>query len=160
MNFPQRPFESKRRTWCPHCTLLACLPCLPQGAEELFVTLILPLNFSVDSAIRLCLLYNRIWIWPFKPSCDSKCKLQISYYPLPSGLFRDNLQHWLGDFARLLKVQFTSNEEMSNDAPIHEWQSGIGHYTWHYGPYSLRRVCGFFNVLHFYYMCKGLWVGA
>jgi len=28
-------------------------------------------------------------------------------YPLPSGLFRDNLQHWLGDFARLLKVQFT-----------------------------------------------------
>ena len=31
-----------------------------------------------------------------------------------------NSQHWLGDFARLLKVQFTSNEGMSNDAPIHE----------------------------------------
>ena len=30
----------------------------------------------------------------------------------------DNLQHWLGDFARLLKVMFTSNEGMSNDAPI------------------------------------------
>ena len=44
----------------------------------------------------------------------------MSYYPLPSGLFRDNLQHWLGDFAILLKVQLTSNEGMSNDAPIHE----------------------------------------
>ena len=31
--------------------------------------------------------------------------------PLKS--FRDNLQHWLGDFARLLKVQCTSNEGMS-----------------------------------------------
>jgi len=29
---------------------------------------------------------------------------------------RDNLQHWLGDFARLLKEQFTSNEGKSNDA--------------------------------------------
>ena len=39
-----------------------------------------------------------------------------------SGLFRDNLQHWLGDFARLLKVQFTRNDKMSNDPspPIHE----------------------------------------
>ena len=28
-------------------------------------------------------------------------------------------------------------------------------------PYSLRRVCWFFNVPHiFYYMCKGLWDGA
>ena len=53
----------------------------------------------------------------------------MSYYPLPSGLFRDNLQHWLGDFARLLKVQFTSNEGMGNDAPIHECESEIDHYT-------------------------------
>ena len=50
------------------------------------------------------------------------------------------------DFARLLKVQFTSNEGMSNDAPIHECESEINHYTRHYVPYSLRRVCGFFNV--------------
>ena len=42
----------------------------------------------------------------------------MSYYPLPSELFRDNL-HWLGDFARLLKVQFTRNEGMRNDAPIY-----------------------------------------
>ena len=42
----------------------------------------------------------------------------MSYYPLPSGLFRDNLQHWFGDFTRLLKLQFTGNEGMSNDAPI------------------------------------------
>ena len=66
-------------------------------------------------------------------------------------------QHWLGDFARQLKVQFTSNEGMSNDAPIHECESEIDHYTGHYVPYSLRRVCGFFNVPQIYYMCKGLW---
>ena len=44
----------------------------------------------------------------------------------------DNLKHWLGDFARLLKVQFISNEGMSNDAPIHEGESEIEHYTGHY----------------------------
>ena len=87
---------------------------------------------------------------------NAYCKLQISYYPLPTGLFRDNLQHWLGDFARLLKVQFTSTEGMSDDAPIHECESEIVHYTGHYVPCSLRRVCGFFNVPQIYYMCKGL----
>ena len=47
---------------------------------------------------------------------------------------------------------------MSNDAPTHECESEIDHYTGHYVPFSLRRVCGFFNVpLIFYYMCKGLW---
>ena len=55
----------------------------------------------------------------------------MSYYPPPSGLFRDNLQHWLGYFASLLKVQFPSNEGMSNDAPIHECESEIDHYTEH-----------------------------
>ena len=54
------------------------------------------------------------------------------YYPLPTGLFRDNLQHWLGDFARLLRVQFTSTGGMSDDAPIHECESEIVHYTGHY----------------------------
>ena len=49
---------------------------------------------------------------------------------------------------------------MSNDAPIHECESEIDHYTGHYVPYSLRRVCGFFNVPQIYYMCKGLWDGA
>ena len=34
----------------------------------------------------------------------------VSYYSLPSRLFRDNLQQWLGHFARLVTVQFTSNE--------------------------------------------------
>ena len=48
-----------------------------------------------------------------------------------------SLQHWLGDFSRLLKVQFTSNEGMSNDAPTHECESEIDHYTEHYVPYSL-----------------------
>ena len=36
-----------------------------------------------------------------------------------------------GDFARLLKVQFTSNEGMSNNAPIRECESEIDHYTGH-----------------------------
>ena len=46
---------------------------------------------------------------------------------------------------------------MSNDASRHECESEIDHYTGHYLPYSLRRVCGFFNVPQiFYYMCKGL----
>ena len=49
----------------------------------------------------------------------------------PSGLFRDNLQHWLEDLSGLLKVQFKSNEGMSNDAPIHECESDIDHYTGH-----------------------------
>ena len=37
-------------------------------------------------------------------------------------------------------------EGMSNDAPIHECQSEIDHDTGHYVPYSLQRVCRFFNV--------------
>ena len=40
---------------------------------------------------------------------------------------------------------------------IHECESEIDHYTGHYVPYSLKRVCGFFNVPQIYYMCKGLW---
>ena len=59
-------------------------------------------------------------------------------------------------------VHFTSNEGMSNDAPVHECESEKDHvhYTGHYVPYSLRRVYGFFNVTQIYYMCKGLWDGA
>ena len=56
-------------------------------------------------------------------------------------------------------MQFTiaSIEGMSNDAPINECESEIDHYTGHYVPHSLQRVCGFFNVPQiFYYMCKGL----
>ena len=49
---------------------------------------------------------------------------------------------------------------MSNDAPIDECESEIDHYTGHYVPYSLRRVCRFFNVPQIYYMCKGLWDAA
>ena len=43
-----------------------------------------------------------------------------------------------------------------NDAPTHECESEIDHYTGHYVPYSLRIVCGFFIVPQIYYMCKGL----
>ena len=54
----------------------------------------------------------------------------------------DNLQHWLGDFARLLKVQFTSTEGMSDDAPIHECESEIDHYTGHYVPTLCEECVG------------------
>ena len=40
-------------------------------------------------------------------------------------ILRDNLQHWLGDFTRLLMVQFTINEGMSNDAPIYKGENEI-----------------------------------
>ena len=36
----------------------------------------------------------------------------------------------------------------------------IDHYTGHYVLYSLRRVCGFFNVPQIYDICKGLLDGA
>ena len=39
---------------------------------------------------------------------------------------------------------------MSNDAPIHECESELNHYTAHYVSHSLRRVCGFFNVPQIY----------
>ena len=62
-----------------------------------------------------------------------------AFYPLPSGV-------------------------LSNDARIHWVWNWWDHYTGHYVPnvpYSLRRVCGFFNVTQiFYYLCKGLWDGA
>ena len=49
---------------------------------------------------------------------------------------------------------------MSNDAPIHECESEIDYYAGHYVPYSLRRVCGFFNVPQVYFICKGLREGT
>ena len=48
---------------------------------------------------------------------------------------------------------------MNNDAPIHECESGINHYTDHCVPYSLRRVCGFFNVPQIYYMARACETG-
>ena len=117
---------------------------------------------QVDSQFPLSSSPNYLWIrnrkqWKLriKPRLNCKCKHHIIHSPQGfSGIF---FQHWFGDFARLLKVQFTSNEGMNNDAPIHECESEIDHYTWHYMPYSLRRECGFFNIPQIYYMCKGLW---
>ena len=45
---------------------------------------------------------------------------------------------------------------MSNDAPIREFESEIDHYTGHYVPYSLRRVCGFVNVPQIHIHVQGL----
>ena len=59
----------------------------------------------------------------------------------------DNLQHWLGDFARLLTLQFTSNEGMSVDNTLCECDFEIDYSTSRLNdPYSLRRVSGFLNV--------------
>ena len=45
--------------------------------------------------------------------------------------------------------------------PPYMSESEIDRCTGPYVPYSLRRVCGFFNVPKIYYhMCKGLWDGA
>ena len=41
----------------------------------------------------------------------------------------DNLQHWLGDFARLFTLQFTSNEGMSDDSTLCECDVEIDHST-------------------------------
>ena len=119
----------------------------------------------------LLLCYN--FLWHFKIHSPKNATCSASWYLVwpnvtcdvisrtgLSGRVMCNLQHCLGDFFRLLKVHFTSDEGMSNDAPIHECESGINHYTDHCVPYSLRRVCGFFNVPQIYYMCKGLWDGA
>ena len=48
--------------------------------------------------------------------------------------------HNTGAFARLLKVQFTSSEGISNDASMYECERAINHYTGHYVPYSLRKT--------------------
>ena len=42
-------------------------------------------------------------------------------------------------------------------SPFPPWE--IDHHTWDYVPYSLRTVCGFFNVPQNLYM-QGLWDGA
>ena len=39
--------------------------------------------------------------------------------------------------------------------PPYMSESEIDHYIGHYVPYSLRRVCGFFNFSQIYYMYKG-----
>ena len=84
----------------------------------------------------------------------NSCKYLIIHSPQGfSGIIYNTCWGTLPD---MLKVQFTSTEGMSDDAPIHECESEIDHYTGHYVPYSLRRVCGFFNVPQIYYMCKGL----
>ena len=87
-------------------------------------------------------------------NCNCNCNYLIIHSPQGfSGIIYNT--GW-GTFARLLKMQFTSTEGMSDDAPIYECESEIDHYTGHYVPYSLRRVCGFLNVPQIYYMCKGL----
>ena len=51
----------------------------------------------------------------------SKIPKLFTHYPLPSGLFRDNLQHCVEDFVRLLVAQFTINKVMSNECPPLYW---------------------------------------
>ena len=96
---------------------------------------------------------NRIWISIAVLKLGANCKFNILLYtPLRafSGIINFYNTGW-----------GTGWEGMSNDAPIHECESEIDHYTGHYVPYSLRRVCGLINVPRiFYYLWKGLWDGA
>ena len=64
-------------------------------------------------------------------STIDKCKCKYHIIHSPQGFPGLIYNTGLGDFARLLKVQFTSNEGMSNDAPIHECESEIAHYAGH-----------------------------
>ena len=127
------------------------------------------LNWNRNKAFLL-LCYNFLWNFKIHSPKNATC---ASWYLVLANVTCDvisrtglsgrvmcNLQHCLGDFARLLKVHFTTNEGMSNDAPIHECESETNHYTGHYVPYSSRRMCGFFNVPQIYNMCKGLSDGA
>ena len=76
----------------------------------------------------------------FKASTENSNGLNVISCTGLSGRVMCNLQYCLGDFARLLKVHFTSSEGMSTDAPINECESEINHYTSHYVPYSSRRA--------------------
>ena len=70
----------------------------------------------------------------------------------------DNLQHWLGDFARLFTLQFTSNAGMSDDSTLCECDVEIDHSTRRLNdPYSLRRVSGFLKVSNNLLHVPGLW---
>ena len=86
-----------------------------------------------------------------------ECKYHIIHSPQG---FSGIITTLVGGLCQTAKVQFTNNEGVSDDAPIHECESEIDHNTGHYVPYSLRKVCGFFNVPQIYYMCKGLLDGA
>ena len=91
-------------------------------------------------------------------STTCKCKCHIIHFPQGfSGIIYNT--GW-GTLPDCLTCSLQVNEGISNDALIHECESEIDHYTGLYVPYSLRRVCGFFNVPQIYYMCKGLWEGA
>jgi len=60
----------------------------------------------VNSSALACkgmLLGSRLLSFVVQHVADSI--IQISYHPLPPGIFRDNLQQRVGDFARLLVAQ-------------------------------------------------------
>ena len=42
---------------------------------------------------------------------------------------------------RTMEHQVEGEATLSNDAPIHEYESEIDDYNGHYVPYSLRRLC-------------------
>ena len=75
-----------------------------------------------------------------------ECKYHIIHSPQG---FSGIITTLVGGLCQTAKVQFTNNEGVSDDAPIHECESEIDHNTGHYVPYFLRRVCGFLTSHRF-----------
>ena len=69
----------------------------------------------------------------------------VSYYPLPSGLSRDNLQQLLVDFVRLLMVQFKIR--LSPKVPIRRYRPKTD-------SASLRAIWAHFKPKHPHHTCK------
>ena len=82
------------------------------------------------------------------------------YYSLRSGLFRNNLQHCLGDFCQWncfqCSLQVMKEREMLLLMWVRIWDRPP---HWVLGP-VLKTVCGFFIVLHNLLYVQWLWDGA
>ena len=105
-----------------------------------------------------CKRYHR----NYKEATTCKCKCKYLIIHSPQGFLGIIYNTGWGTLPECLTCSLKVMKEwvVMRDAPIHECESEIDHYTGHYVPYSLWRVCGFFNVPQIYYMCKGLWDGA
>ena len=101
-----------------------------------------------------------VWVfrwssWMICSIVNCNCKYLIIHYPQGfSGIIYNTGWGTLPDCLRC------SLQVLKEWVMMPPYMSEIDHYTRHYVPYSLRRVCGFFNVPQIHYMCKGLWDGA
>ena len=93
------------------------------------------------------------WIFPLGVTvvCLVQYTNALAGVPLPSGFFRDNLQHWLGEFAGLFMVQFTSNEGMSNDMSVNQRLNSTQGTT---SPTLFEKCVGSLTSHRIYDICK------